>query len=127
MLDAMSTPGPLLIVDDNVAVRTMLQAYLSRHGGWSTVLQANDAASAVELAVMHHPAAIVLDNAMPGLTGLDVLPELRLACPSARIVMHTSEADGRLQTAAVEAGADAVVQKGQPLDELAGLLDAAAA
>lgn len=115
----------LLIVDDNAAVRTALGAYMSRVAGWTTVVVAVDAVQALELAADHRPAAIVLDNYMPGRNGIDVLPELRRVCPQARIVMHTTDDTTELRDEASARGADAVVHKGRPLDELALLLDAA--
>src|SRR3954451_14733302 len=119
-------PGALLIVDDNAAVRAALRAYMSRVVGWPTVLTAGDAATAVELAATHTPAAIVLDNKMPpGPDGIEVLAHLREACPTARIVMHTTEDTIDLRARAVRLGADAIVTKGRPLEELAALIECA--
>ena len=121
-----TTTGTLLIVDDNVAVCTALRAYMSRVEGWSTVLTAPNAAAAVDLATAHSPAAIVLDNKMPpGQDGVDALAALRRACPDARIVMHTTEDTLDLRVRATRLGADALVPKGQPLDELAALIKSA--
>jgi DNA-binding NarL/FixJ family response regulator len=115
--------GTLLIVDDSVAVCTALRAYMSRVEGWPTVLTAPNAAEALDLAAAHSPAAIVLDNKMPpGQDGIEALAELRRACPTARIVMHTMEDTLDLQVRANRLGADAIVPKGQPLDELAALI-----
>ena len=121
----MSADPVLLIVDDNAAVRSALGAYMSRVAGWAKILIAEDSTRALELAADHRPAAIVLDNFMPGGNGIDVLPELRRVCPAARIVMHTTDDTAELRDAAAARGADAVVHKGRPLDELALLLDAA--
>jgi DNA-binding NarL/FixJ family response regulator len=118
--------GTLLIVDDNVAIRRALRAYMSRVEGWTTVLTAADAASGLDLALVHEPSAIVLDNKMPpGRDGIELLPKLRKACPAARIVMHTSENTDDLWKRAARLGADAIVPKGQPLDELAALIKSA--
>ena len=115
--------GTLLIVDDNVAVATALRAYMSRVEGWPTVLTAQDAAAGLDLAASYSPAAIVLDNKMPpGPDGIDLLADLRRTCPEARIVMHTTEDTIDLRVRASRLGADAVVPKGQPLDELAALI-----
>lgn len=114
-----------MIVDDNAAVRSALGAYMSRVAGWTTIIIAEDGDRALELAADHCPDAIVLDNFMPGRNGIDVLPDLRRTCPQARIVMHTTDDSAELRDAASERGADAVVHKGRPLDELALLLDAA--
>ena len=121
----MSADPVLMIVDDNAAVRSALGAYMSRVAGWTTIIVAENGARALELAADHCPDAIVLDNFMPVRTGIDVLPELRRACPQARIVMHTTDDSAELRDAASARGADAVVHKGRPLDELALLLDAA--
>jgi DNA-binding NarL/FixJ family response regulator len=111
----------LLIVDDSPVVCTTLGTYLSR-AGWHIVITAPDAGRGLLLAAEHEPAAIVLDNRMPGGNGIDVLADLRRTCPDARIVMHTSEDTIDLRDSAARLGADAVVAKGQPLDVLAALL-----
>jgi DNA-binding NarL/FixJ family response regulator len=115
----------LLIVDDNPSVASALESYMLRVAGWTSVLTALDAGRGLLLAVEHEPAAIVLDNRMPGMDGLEVLPDLRRTCPSARIVMHTSDDTLDLRDTAHRLGADAIVSKGRPLDELAAVLDVA--
>ena len=112
----------LLIVDDNAAVRSALHAYMSRVAGWSHVITATDAGRGLILAAQYAPTAIVLDNRMPGGDGIDVLIDLRRACPQARIVMHTTEDTIDLRAEAVRRGADAIVGKGRPLSELAALI-----
>ena len=113
--------GTLLIVDDHEAVRTVVGSYLSSVAGWGTVLTAPDAGRGLMIAAERQ--AIVLDHRMAGGNGLDVLPDLRRACPSARIVMHTTEDSPELWHEALSRGADAMVPKGRPLDELAAELD----
>src|SRR5207248_1882136 len=81
----------VLIVDDNATVCAALGAYLNRVAGWPVVLTAPDAARGLLMAAEHSPAAIVLDNRMPGGDGIDVLDSLRRACPQAVIVVHTSD------------------------------------
>ena len=125
MIDSRSVirTGTLLIVDDNSVVRSALFAYMSRVAGWESVVTAPDAGRGLLLAAEHAPAAIVLDNRMPGGDGIDMLIDLRRTCPHARIIMHTSEDTLDLRERAVQLGADAVVPKGRPLDELAALID----
>ena len=115
----------VLIVDDNSALRSVLHSYLSRVGEWDVVLTAADAGSGLRLAAEHEPAAIVLDNRMPGGDGIEVLSDLRRACPASRIVMHTSEDTIDLRDEAARLGADAIVAKGRPLDELVAVLSVA--
>src|SRR5436309_2158704 len=119
----MARAGTLLIVDDNAAVCSALHAYMSRVVGWESVLTARDAGRGLILAAEHTPTAIVLDNKMPGGDGIDMLHDLRRTCPNARIVMHTTDDTIDLRARAVKLGADAIVPKGRPLDELAALID----
>jgi DNA-binding NarL/FixJ family response regulator len=112
----------LLIVEDNVNVCAAIGSYMSRYGRWSEVLVASDAGQGLILAAERQPEAIVLDNRMPGGNGIDVLPALRRACPDAVIVVHTSDDSYDVRAAAEESGADAVVGKGQPLDQLVAML-----
>ena len=112
----------LLIVDDNPTLCTALRDYMSRVAGWLHVLTAPDAGRALLLAAEHAPDAIVLDNRMPGGDGIEVLPDLRRTCPDAMIVLHSSDDTIDLLDEAVRLGADGVVAKGRPLDELAALL-----
>lgn len=115
--DAPVSPGVLLIVDDSSSIRSVVGSYMHDVAGWE-VLTAPDAGTGLMLAVEHHPAAIVLDNKMPGGDGIDVLPDLRRTCPAARIVMHTSDDAIDLRDSATRRGADAIVPKGRPLGEL---------
>jgi DNA-binding response OmpR family regulator len=110
----------LLIVDDSSTIRSVLGRYLSG-AGWQ-VVTAPDAGTGLLLAVAHQPSAIVLDNRMPGGDGIDVLPDLRRTCPDARIVMHTSDDAIDLRDSASRLGADGLVPKGRPLDELSAML-----
>jgi len=98
---------------------------MKRTGAWTVVLTANDAGRGLLLASEHQPAAIVLDNRMPGGDGIDVLEALRNTCPESIIVMHTSDDSTDVRLAAERLGADAVVSKGRPLDELAAFIDVA--
>jgi two-component system response regulator AtoC len=115
----------LLIVEDNLSVCAAIRSYMSRYGRWSEVLTANDAGQGLMLAAERQPEAIVLDNRMPGGNGIDVLEDLRGVCPDAIIVMHTSDDSTDVRLAAERLGADAVVSKGRPLQELASFIDVA--
>jgi CheY-like chemotaxis protein len=66
------------------------------------------------MARLHQPDAIVLDVMMPGMTGLEALPEIRAACPTATVIIFSVLSS---DTDAV-ALADEWVQKGAPLETL---------
>jgi CheY-like chemotaxis protein len=67
--------GTILICDDQPVVRELLRDALSEDG--FAIVEARDGRESLELARSVHPDLIVLDMVMPGLSGLDVLAELR--------------------------------------------------
>ena len=84
-MDIVTDPTPLsvneadrpvaLVVDDDPETRALI-AYTLERGGWS-VRQARDGAQALLLAREHFPRVVVLDLALPRLSGLSVLRTLR--------------------------------------------------
>jgi two-component system, cell cycle response regulator DivK len=65
----------ILIVDDAVDLREMYKAYFEFRG--VRVTTAEDGAEATNLVMLDPPDVIILDLAMPRMTGLDVLRTLR--------------------------------------------------
>ncbi len=85
-----SPSGTLLIVDDDEANRDMLSRRLERKG--FEVAVAEDGCRAIEL-VRNRPFDLVLlDVLMPGLSGLEVLRELRRGFPATElpVIMATA-------------------------------------
>jgi CheY-like chemotaxis protein len=103
----------VLIVDDEPDIRLVVRVFATSMGH-DIVAEAADGHRAIELARQHQPDVIVLDVMMPGMTGLEALPELRGACPDATIVIYSVLATDSKDAAL----ADAWVQKGEPLESL---------
>lgn len=68
------------------------------------------------------PHTILLDISLPGISGLDLLPQLREALPQTAIVMLTNHADEFYRREAFARGADAYVLKGDAHTELLGAI-----
>ena len=114
-------PG-VLLVDDDDAMREMLHDLFVRDGRFSVAGEARDGRDAVAAAGRLQPAAIVIDHQMPGMTGLQALPELRRSAPGAVVVMLSGSAGPELEQQAVEAGAHAFMRKGTRLREILAVL-----
>jgi DNA-binding NarL/FixJ family response regulator len=112
----------VLIVDDDDGMRELLHDLLIRDGRFSVAGEARDGRDAVEAATRLQPAVVILDQQMPGMTGLQALPALRRCAPGALVVMLSGSAGGELERAAVAAGAHAFVRKGTRLREVLSLL-----
>lgn len=77
-----------------------------------------DAETALAACLLEPPAVILLDQMLPGMTGLELLARLRshgLSCP---VLMITALQDPSFDRCAVEAGADAVLGKPFDVDRL---------
>lgn len=90
----------LLVVDDHTLFRRGLIALLSQHEQLEVVGDAADAGEAQRRAAELQPDVILLDNHLPGVRGVDALPDLLSSAPKARIMMLTvSEAEEDLAAA----------------------------
>ena len=114
-------PG-VLIVDDDDGMREMLHDLLVRDGRFIVAGEARDGRDAVEAATRLQPAVVILDQQMPGMTGLQALPALRRCAPGAVVVMLSGSAGPELERQAVAAGAHAFVRKGTRLREILSLV-----
>src|SRR5437899_1402290 len=106
----------VLVADDHEMIREAVKAILAGESGIEIVGEARDGPSALRLARELVPDAIVLDNRMPGLSGLDVARRISKELPNTSIVFLTL--DSRIEELARAAGADAVVMKDAPAGEL---------
>jgi two-component system nitrate/nitrite response regulator NarL len=98
-------PIRILLVDDHTLFRRGLTALLSRDLGLQVVGDAADAGEAQRRAASLQPDIILLDNHLPGVSGVDALPALREAAPGARVLMLTISEDENDLAAALRAGA----------------------
>ena len=108
----------ILVVDDHTLFRRGLTALLARDPGFTVVGDAADASEALRRAQELQPDVILLDNHLPGVTGVDALPALREAAPTARILMLTVSEDEADLAAALRGGASGYLLKTMEGDDL---------
>ncbi|HEY8750853.1 MAG TPA: response regulator [Tepidisphaeraceae bacterium] len=101
-----------LVVDDNEAFRTRLVKALQTRG--LEAQGAGDARQALEIAGQFRPQAAIVDLKMPGLSGLDLVPELTAKCPGVQVVVLTGY--GSIATAVEAVRRGAVNYLTKPLD-----------
>ena len=105
------TPIRLLVIDDHTLFRRGLVALLASDPSLEVIGQAADAGEALRLATALQPHVILLDNHLPGVTGIQALPGLREAAPQARVLMLTVSEDSEDLQAALRAGAHGYLLK----------------
>jgi DNA-binding NtrC family response regulator len=116
-------PKRVLVVDDEAASRTGLQALLARQG--YSVETAASGVEAIEKARSFRPAVVVADLVMPGMGGLELLRSLQEEAPFAVTILLTGQGTVETAVQAMKAGAYDYLTKPVDLGHLALLLEKA--
>jgi two-component system nitrate/nitrite response regulator NarL len=111
MSGANVTAVRLMVVDDHTLFRRGLVALLASDASLAVVGEASDAGEAVRKSAALQPDVILLDNHLPGVTGIQALPGLKEAAPQARIILLTVSEDEQDLKAALRAGAHGYLLK----------------
>ncbi|RLJ68135.1 EAL domain-containing protein [Sulfurisoma sediminicola] len=83
-------PPRVVIVDDSRVSRLMLRKMILAHQPTATVIEVDDALTAVDAVTRERPDLVTLDNNMPGRTGLEIAAELRQRCPELDMALLTA-------------------------------------
>ncbi|MCL4535543.1 MAG: response regulator transcription factor [Bacteroidetes bacterium] len=118
----------ILLADDQPEVRSALRLLLEQEAGLEVVAEAGEAACMLALLEAVHPDLLLLDWELPGLdaslsrvrTRRAMLSSLRALCPGLSVVTLSGRPEVR--RAALAAGADAFVSKGDPPEHLLATL-----
>lgn len=102
----------VLIVDDTASMRELMRMH-AIESGMEVVGEAADGVEAVSVALETQPDAVILDVEMPRMDGLQALPELSTAVPSAKVVVFSSRGEAATAPRAHAGGAAGVFYKGQ--------------
>ena len=108
----------VLIADDHPIFRQGLRSVLEAEDGFVVVAEAADGNEAVRLARDFQPDVLLLDLAMPGVSGMEALAELATAPTPVRTIMLTAAIEKAEIVKALQLGAAGVVLKSSPTDLL---------
>jgi DNA-binding NarL/FixJ family response regulator len=104
-------PISVLLVDDNPAFLRIATRFLQRHDDTVVIGTADGGEEALALAQDLQPDIVLVDLAMPGVSGLDTIPRLRAILPKVGIIALTVLDTNSYLQAAIEAGANDFVPK----------------
>jgi DNA-binding NtrC family response regulator len=99
----------ILIIDDEAAIRESLDTLLTLEG--FTVSMAADGAAGMDLIARNEFDLLLLDLALPGESGLDLLPRIVEMQPNLPVIMITAFGTVGNVVDAIRAGAENFVQK----------------
>jgi DNA-binding NarL/FixJ family response regulator len=117
----------VLLADDHAFVRDSLTELLSATGDVTVVAQCEDGEQVLDAARRTHPDVVLLDLAMPRVTGLQAARELLAERPEARIVVLTGSMTPALVKEAQEIGVVGYLLKDDDPGALPGHVRAVAA
>ncbi len=116
-------PIRLLVVDDHTLFRRGLTALLARDERVTVVAEAADAGEALRHVAQHQPDVVLLDNHLPGVHGIDALPQLLAAQPALKVLMLTVSEDANDLARALSAGASGYLLKTAEGNELVDAIE----
>src|ERR1700744_1184133 len=104
-----SAAGSILVIDDEAGIRESLEVLLSLEG--YTVKMAPDGEAGLRMLEVENFDLVLLDLALPGQSGMDLLPQVREPQPETPVIMITAYGTVENVVDAIRAGADNFVQK----------------
>jgi CheY-like chemotaxis protein len=110
------TDGTVLVVDDEIDIRVLVRITLEAAGlGLRVVAEAIDGHDALatydELDPPPVPSVVILDNRMPGYTGIEVAREIRRRLGTQHIILFSAFLTPAVEAEAQAAGVDVCVAK----------------
>lgn len=108
----------VLIADDHPIVREGLSVVINSQPDMRLVGQAADGKQAILLFKELKPDVIVMDLKMPGMNGLSAIGEIKKLDQKTPVLVLTSFTDDDMVIAAIQSGANGVMLKDMPPEQL---------
>lgn len=108
----------LAVVEDRAEFRGLLVRALNARPGWRVVAECSSSAQALAELPAARPDLVLLDVLLPGVSGVEVIPQLKARLPGVPIIMLTVVDSPEQIVRALEAGACGYILKGGSNDEL---------
>jgi len=110
----------IVVVEDHTLIRDMLMVMCRETFAGSQVFGARDAATGLSLCREQLPDLVFLDLALPDRDGLELLPDLFIACPQCKVIALSGYTDEFTLHRALKSNVHGFLDKNeQPLQALA--------
>jgi DNA-binding NarL/FixJ family response regulator len=107
-----------MIVEDHADFRNLMEVLLGNQPDIKLVAQAGSLAEARDQAARFEVDVAILDLGLPDGSGADLIPDLRRTSRDVRVIILSASLDLEGIEKARLAGADAILDKLTPLDEV---------
>ena len=109
----------IAVVDDSPDIRALFCAELIAGGDFDVCADAADGQGAIDIARRLRPDVMLLDLSMPGMSGLDALPQILAASPATAVVVLSGFGRRGYAESACALGARGFLEKNLPVGGLA--------
>lgn len=117
--ETLHTMAKVALIQEESVLAGKIQSFINNHPGLELIHASNKAASLLEEGIGSFPPDILLIDIPPeGKNSLEILPEIKMALPRAKIVAMTNHLDSEIVLEAVNKGADSYFIKNSELQEL---------
>jgi two-component system response regulator AtoC len=107
----------ILVADDDASIRSLLQSFLDSEG-FNTV-EAKSGRDVIPAITKHRPDVLIMDVRMPGMSGLDVLDQMKkMHIDDVPVLTMTAYGTSNIAIEAIQRGAYDYVTKPFELDDL---------
>jgi len=111
-------PCRVVLADDHELLRGALASLLDARSDVTVVGQASNGREAVDAAIQFGPDVILMDVAMPLLSGIEATRQIHSRLPRAKIIILSAYGDAQSVGQAMAAGASGFMIKRSDIDEL---------
>lgn len=101
----------VLLVDDHKILRDGIRSILERSAEFKVVGEAENGQDAIQFCREQRPEIVLMDIALPGLSGIETTNEILRDCPQTRVVILSMYDDEHSVVSAIRSGARAFVLK----------------
>ena len=108
----------VFLCDDVGDVRLLTKTGLEESGDLRVVGEADNGPAAMVGITEVNPDVVLVDLSMPGMDGFELIPLIREAAPDVGILVFSGFGRDRMESGALEVGADAYLEKGEPFERL---------
>ncbi len=108
----------VLVADDHKLVRQMMKSAISGEDDLEFVGEAENGTKALQMVAQEKPDVLILDMSMPGLTGVQVIRELRHQAPEVKVLVLTAVEDETYLFESLAAGAQGYLLKDSDVEEV---------
>ncbi len=108
----------ILLVDDHTLIRQGLRSLLEKEPDMEVVGETGDGQASLKLVQEHTPDVVLMDVAMPGISGVEATTQIIAHAPSTRVIGLSMYTDKRFVTGMLQAGASGYMPKDCVFEEL---------